>query len=145
VNVLYSMKASPATAAVPRTVDAHSLLHLQVSKAVKACDAADLVDGLAILQRSTLRVAAVAYGVSLGSVARAKALPVEEREKVRRGQRPLVLPRTPVDPPKLPVVVPATPPFVTADVEFRLACLVQDVGLDTVLDLLARTEHRVAA
>ena len=66
--MLYSMKTTEATAAVPRVVDAHSLLHMRASKSAKACDAADVVDGLAVLQNPTLRLAAAAYGVSIGSV-----------------------------------------------------------------------------
>jgi hypothetical protein len=54
--MLYSMKTTEATAAAPRVVDAHSLLHLRVSKAAKACDAADAVDGVAILGHPTLRL-----------------------------------------------------------------------------------------
>ena len=69
--MLYSMKTTAATAAAPRVVDAHGLLHLRASKSAKACDAADLVDGLAVLQNPTQRVAATAYGLSVGSVARA--------------------------------------------------------------------------
>ena len=65
--MLYSMKTTEATAAVPRVVDAHSLRHLRASQAAKAIDAADLVDGLAVLQNLTLRMAATAYGVSMGS------------------------------------------------------------------------------
>ena len=53
-----------ATTAPPRVVDAHGLLHLRASKSAKACLAADLVDGLAVLQNPTQRVAAAAYGVS---------------------------------------------------------------------------------
>ena len=48
--MLYSMKLKSTTAAAPRVVDAHGLLHRRVSKAAKACDAADVVDGLAVLR-----------------------------------------------------------------------------------------------
>ena len=44
--MLYSMKLKETTAAVPRVVDAHGLLHLRATKAARACDAADAVDGL---------------------------------------------------------------------------------------------------
>ena len=93
--MLYRMHTTEATAAPLRVVDAHGLLHLQrVSKATKACDAADAVDGLAVLQNPTMRLAAAAYGVSIGSVARARRLSPEQREAVRKGRRPLVLPAT---------------------------------------------------
>ena len=82
--MLYSIKTTEATAAVPRVVDTHGLLHLRASKSAKACDAADAVDGLAILGNPTLRLAATAYGVSIGSVARALRLTPEQRQAVRR-------------------------------------------------------------
>jgi hypothetical protein len=125
--MLYSMKILKTTTAAPRVVDAHSLLHLRVSKSVKACGAADVVDGHAVLQNPTLRLAAAAYGVSLGSVARARRLTPEQRQAVRNGQRPLVLPSTPTAPPVLPFApvppaAPATPPVppVTMDLRERL-------------------------
>src|SRR5215469_2544643 len=97
--MLYSMRMSEATTAMPRVVDAHSLLHLRKSRAARAVDAADAVDGFIVIQNPTTRLAAHAYGVSVGSVARALRLPPEEREKVRQGKRPLVLPHiSPVQP-----------------------------------------------
>jgi hypothetical protein len=145
--MLYRNTQLSTTAVVPR-IDAHSLLHWRASKAAKACAAADVMDGLAVLQNLTLRLAAAAYGVSVGSVVHARRLSPEQRQAVRRGQRPLVLPRTPAVPPKLPIapVPPATPPVppAIADVQQRLICLVQEVGLDVVLDLLAGNE-KVAA
>jgi hypothetical protein len=149
--MLYSMRSMEATAAPPRVVDAHSLLHLQAPKSARACAAADLVDGLAILQGPTLRIAAAAYGVSLGSVARARRLTPEQRLAVKHGERPLVLPRTPASPPKLPTApvppaVPTTPPLspAIADAKHSLERIVRQVGFNTVLDLLAATE-KVAA
>jgi hypothetical protein len=123
--MLYRMNAAlKATTAAPRVVDAHSLLHLQASKAAKACDAADACDGLIILQNPTLRVAATAWGVSLGSVARARRLPPEERDRVRYGKRPLVVP-------------PAVPPKPTpASAAAMAAELVDLVGIDSAFDLL---------
>ena len=97
--MLYSMKLKETTAAAPRVVDAHGLLHLRASKAAKACDAADAVDGLAILGNPTLKLAAVAYGVSIGSVARALKLTPEQRDAVRQGKRALL--------PRAPSVIPA--------------------------------------
>src|SRR5262249_58530018 len=108
IDMLYNSMKLEATAAIPRVVDAHSLLHLQASKAVQACDAADAVDGLIILQNPTQRLAAAAFGVSLASVARALRLPPEERQKVRDGQRPLVLPRALPTPP-VPSFTPVPP------------------------------------
>jgi hypothetical protein len=140
--MLYSMKTTEATAAVPRVVDAHSLLHQRASKAAKACDAADVVDGLAVLQNLTLRLVAAAYGVSMSSVVHARRLTPEQRQAVKRSKRPLVLPRTPAAPP-VPAIVPASVPPVM-EVEKLLAAAVGMVGVNGVLDLLAAKE-RIAA
>jgi len=133
--MLYRMKELLATTAMPRVVDAHSLLHLQASKAAKACDAADAVDGLVVLQNPTLRVAAAAWGVSLGSVARARALDPQERDGVRHGKRPLVLPLKQIAKPK-PV-----PPSAAE----RLAHVVAEVGLGSALDMLMEIEAAAVA
>jgi hypothetical protein len=90
--MLYSMRLKETTAAVPRVVDAHGLLLKRTAKAAKACDAADVVDGLAVLQNPTLRLVAAAYGVSESSIALARRLTPDQRQAVRCGQRPLVLP-----------------------------------------------------
>jgi hypothetical protein len=146
--MLYRMKLRETTTAVPRVVDAHGLLHMQASKAAKACDAADAVDGLTVVQNPTMRLAAAAYGVSVGSVARALQLTPEQRQAVRQGKRPLILPRAPSVPPVLPV--PATPPVpvvitpVIMGARQRLADIVNELGLDAVLNLLAASE-KVAA
>lgn len=142
---MYRTKNLLTTTAIPRVVDAHSLLHQRASKAARACNAADVVDGLAILQNPTLRLAAVAHGVSLGSVARARQLTPEQRQAVRQGKRPLVLPRTPAAPP-VPTIVPTTPlaPPVTMGVEKLLAAIVEKIGVEGVLNMLAANE-KVAA
>jgi hypothetical protein len=137
-----AVNATAFTAVTPRIVDAHSPLHLRASKGAKACDAADIVDGLAVLQNPTLRLAAAAYGISLGSVARARRLTPEQRQAVRRGERPLVLPRVPSAPPALPAPSPIPPG--TMGARERLKLIVAELGLDATLDLLAASE-RVAA
>jgi hypothetical protein len=149
--MLYSMQTMETTAAVPRVVDAHGLLHLRASKAVKACLAADIVDGLAMLQNPTLRLAATACGVSLGSVARARRLTPEQRKAVGQKQRPLFLPRAPSAPsvlpaPLVPSTAPTTPPVspVVTGPRERLNEIVAEIGLNAVIDLLAATE-KVAA
>jgi hypothetical protein len=151
--MLYDMRVTPTTVAVPR-VDTHSLLHWRASKAVKACAAADAVDGLAVLQNYTLRLAATAYGVSIGSVARARRLSPEQRQAVRQGKRPLILPRapsapsTPPIPPALPgpSTAPATPPVspVVMSARERLGQIVKEIGMSATLDLLAATEKAAA-
>ena len=143
--MFYSMKLTETTAAVPRVVDAHSLLHLRASKAAKVCDAADLADGLAVLQNPTQRVAATAYGLSAQSVARALRLTPEQRHAVRQDKRPLVLPRAPSAPP-VPAVSPASPVItpVTMGPRERLNEIVNEIGLTATLGMLAASE-KVAA
>ena len=132
--LLHNEAVKPA--ADVRVVDCHSLLHLRVPKAVRACDAADACDELVILGRPTLHVAAVAYGVSLWTVARARRLPLQERDQVRKGKRPIVIPRTPAPFPVMPAV----------DVKTRLLDIVDEIGgIDATLDLLATVGVQIAA
>ena len=141
--MLYSMTTTETTAAVPRVVDAHGLLHLRATKAARACLAADIVDGLAALQNPTLRLAATACGVSLGSVARARRLTPEQRNAIRQKRRPLVLPAIPPAPP-VPAI-PAAPPVMITPVTMgpreRLKKIVHEIGLDATLNLLAASEQ----
>jgi len=131
--MLYRMNAAlRATTAPPRVVDAHGLLHLKATAAAKACDAADAVDGLVIVQNPTLRVSAVAYGVSVGSVARAHRLSPEEREQVRCGKRPLVYPTVSLKP------VPTAVMSIVPDLRERLFAIVNELGgVDETLNMLA--------
>jgi hypothetical protein len=142
--MLYSMKITEATAAAPRVVDTHSLLHLRASKAARACDAADVVDGLAALQNPTMRLAAAAYGVSIGSVARARRLTPEQRQAVKQGERPLVLPSIPlILPGPTTPASPSVSPVVMTPHE-RLDALVAEVGFDNVLTMLVVAEKAAA-
>jgi len=70
-------------------------LRRDMSAAKRACLAADIVDGRVVLQGLTIRAIATLVGVNLDYVHRALRLTPEQREQVRRGDRPLVLPRTP--------------------------------------------------
>jgi hypothetical protein len=146
--MLYSMSNTEAIAVALRVVSARGQLHRQVSKATRACDAADLVDGIAVLGSITLRVAAAVEGVSVGSVARARRLTPEQRESVRRGKRPLVMPPSTLPALPVPSVVPATPsvpPVVMVTTpRQKLDALVVEVGFDSVLTMLAAVE-KVAA
>jgi hypothetical protein len=128
-----------ATATVPRVVDCHGLLHVRASKSVKACCAADAVDGLTVLQNPTIRLVAAAFGVSIGSVARARRLTPEQRQAVKQGRRPLVLPRMPSVPP-LPL---AARPIVGP--QERLAAIVDEIGFDRTVNLLHSFEMTNAA
>ena len=130
--MLYSMKTTEATAAVPRVVDAHSLRHLRASQAAKAIDAADLVDGLAVLQNLTLQMAATAYGVSMVSATRALRLSPDQRQAVRAGQRPLVLP-SPAAPVPTIITSPAAPVMSPQE---ALSWVVSQIGIDRTLNLV---------
>jgi hypothetical protein len=113
-----------------RAIDAHSVLNRKASQAVKACDAADVLDGLATLENLTLRVVAFAYEVSVASVSAARRLTPAQRQAVRNGWCPLVLPRLASDPPSLP-----TP-------QQRFAGVVSELGgIASALDALAVIER----
>src|SRR5262245_29951595 len=130
--MLYRMKTTEATAAVPRVVEAHGLLRMRTSKSAKACDAADFVDGLAVLQNPTLRLAAAAYGVSMGSVTRARRLSPDQRQAVRAGQRPLVLPSRAAPVPTI-ITSPAAPVMCPQE---ALSWVVSQIGIDRTLNLV---------
>jgi hypothetical protein len=83
---------SPVVKTAIRTVDARSLLNKKIPKAVRACDAADLLDGLAVLLPTSQLIATIS-GISVTSVTRARHLTPEQRDAVRRRERPLSLPR----------------------------------------------------
>lgn len=78
---------SPNVKSAVRTVDARSPLNKKLPKAARACDAADLLDGLAVLL-PTLRLAAKVSEISVSSVTRARRLTPEQHDAVRRGERP---------------------------------------------------------
>jgi hypothetical protein len=124
-----------------RQIDAHSVPHLKTSKAVRAVDGADILDGLAKLENLTLRLVAAGMGVSVGYLVQARRLTPEQRQAVRDGRRPLILPRAPVKPPVVPapVTTPATPPsppVIAADAHRQVEALVDVFGLGVVLDWL---------
>jgi hypothetical protein len=128
----------PTTLPALRVIDAHSLPNRKASKAVRAVDGADILDGLLTLQNLTARLVAEAQGVSLTSLANARRLTPAQRDEVRRGQRSLVLPAKRVPLPS-PAVVPASPPIprTTMGIEKLLAAIVDKVGVEGVRDLLA--------
>jgi len=70
-------------------------LRRRMSAAERACLAADIIDGRVILQGLTAKAVAALVGVNLGYVDHALRLTPEQREQVRRGDRPLVSPRPP--------------------------------------------------
>src|SRR5262245_22060625 len=126
------------TALTPfRAVDAHSLPHRKASKAARAVDAADILDGLMTLQNLTVPLVAAALGISSSSVANARRLTPEQRDAVRKGKRPLVLPTKPAP---LPL-----PPPAPVSAQQRLAEIVAEVGVNTTIDMIAALDCSVAA
>jgi hypothetical protein len=126
------------TALTPfRAVDAHSLPHRKASKAARAVIAADILDGLMILQNPTVSIVAAALGVSASSVANARRLTPEQRDAVRKGRRPLVLPAKPA-PSRLPPPAPVS-------VREKLAEVVAEVGVNTTIDMIAELDCSAAA
>jgi hypothetical protein len=118
---MYDMTFLKATAATPR-VDCHSLPHLKDSKAALACNAADCSDGQVLFVNPTLKVLVAAYNVSVAYIVAAKRLSADERDAVRRGERPLVI--------HLP-----TPRV--ADPLARVGALVEELGVSQLLSLVA--------
>jgi hypothetical protein len=128
--MLYSIKTTETTAAMPRVVDAHSLPHCKLSKAARACLAADILDGRLTLQGLTIKLVAAAVGVSGSYVSAALRVAPEQRDLVRQDRRPLVLPRR-------PVTLPSA--------QKRFADLVEEIGITRALNLLVETEKKIAA
>jgi len=128
-----------------KTVDAHSLLHLKVSKAAAAVDAADWVDGRITVQNPTIRLAAYAWNVSIWSVLRALPLMPEQRDAVRHGQRPLVIPKRKLAP--NPLVGPAIKPVINPVMDPRqlLDQVVAQIGINATLNWLGAYEGRQLA
>jgi hypothetical protein len=121
---MYDMTSLKATAAMPR-VDCHSLPHLKDSKAACACNAADCSDGQVLLVNPTLKVLATAYNVSVAYITAAKRLSADERDAVRRGERPLIIPR---------------PAPQTASPTELVGALVDEFGVEVVLSCVAEHE-----
>jgi len=123
----------------------------KLTKAARAVLGAEILAGEHDL-RPTAKLVANAVGCSVAYVEAAQKLSPAERDKVRRGLRPLVMPHNPAAP-LPPVIMPApaelpapSPSQVIADAQQRLDRLVKEIGLDAVLNLLATTEtEKVAA
>src|SRR5262245_50484331 len=126
----------PVTLPALRVVDAHSLPNRKASKAVRACDGADILDGLASLQNFTAKLVAMAEGVSVSSLVAARRLTPEQRDEVRGGTRPLVLPVKPVPLPLPPPVVAGSVP----SAEQRLRDIANEMGPAKALEALVKIE-----
>jgi hypothetical protein len=116
-----------------RVIDAHSVPHQKAPKAVKACDAANVLDGVAMLQNLTLKLVSTAFSVSVSSIVTAQRLMPDQRTAVRRGERPLTLPATAT------IALPA-PKSPIGDVE--LVDIARQVGSERMLNAAAAAEAR---
>jgi hypothetical protein len=146
-------RAAVATATSPHIANARGLkLRKGYTAGARAVDAADWRQGLLLLQDPTLEQASAVFQVSVPSICRAQALSPQQREEVRSGWRPLalmppvppVLPALPV--PVVPTTVPADKPIppVTMDAEAQFFALVDVLGVDQALALLAARDARDA-
>ena len=122
----------PVNLPAVRVVDAHSLAHRKIDKAVAACNAADLVDGLTQLLNPTIKVAAVACDVSQSYVVAALRLSPVQRDAVRRRERSLASP--PVK--ALPAPVNAKAKLVEVMTELG--------GVDATIEMLVTLERATA-
>jgi hypothetical protein len=112
----YGFNGGAVNPPVLKTIDGHSVPHKKSSRAAKACDAADWLDGLTNYQNPTLRVASVACDVSVSSIGLARRLTPAQRQEVRAGLRPLRQYRKPNGVPMLPTA------------QQRLADIVSELG-----------------
>jgi len=105
-----------------------------MSAAERAVLAADIVDGRIVLQDLTTKAVAALVGVNLGYVDHALRLTPEQREQVKRGDRPLVRPRP--RPSKR-----AAPIDWEAIGDEMLAAAIRQVGIDRALNAAIAVEH----
>jgi hypothetical protein len=131
------------TALTPlRSVDTHSLPHLKMSKAARAVLGADILDGGVRLDGLTAPIVAKAVGVSVSSIGKARRLPWAQRDEVRKGMRPLALPKPELVP--LPLLSPAVAGAVPS-AEQRLMAAAKEMGLTEALEVLVKVELASAA
>lgn len=115
---------------VLNVIDLHSAAYRNAPKMIRACDAADWLDGLATVV-PTQQLAAYALRLSLSYVVAARRLIPEQRKAVRHSLRPLVLPRS----------AHVLPPFTPYE---RLAGVVAEIGVTAALNALAAIEKAAA-
>jgi len=117
-----------------RAISGASLAQLRrrMSAPERACLAADIVDGRVILQGLTVKAIAALVGVNMGYVDRALRLTPEQREQVRRGDRPLVAPQ------------PYAPTDAGCMSDDMLVEVVRRVGIDRALHAMVVAEDTAA-
>jgi hypothetical protein len=116
----------PQPAPAGKTIRGRGLALRKLGKAQRALLAADIARGEVMLTDLSIRQIAAAVGVSVAYAHAALRLSALEREGVRRGLRPLVQQHAPAGPRE------------------RLAKLVDEIGIDAALDLLAQTQAAAA-
>jgi hypothetical protein len=99
----------------------------QGPKFLRACFAADVLDGKFALS-PTLDLVAAVFKVSSSSVSRARRLNPEQRAAVRRGDRPLVIPHT----------APAPVPVPSGSPQQWLDRIVAEIGAEATFGLVAK-------
>ena len=104
--------------------------HRKLSKSARALLAADIVEGNVTLSDMSVRQIAAVVDVSVAYAHTALHMPSTEREKVRRGLRPLVQPKAPA-PPLSP--------------QERIGQVVAEIGYDATLTLLVTNSMDAAA
>jgi hypothetical protein len=117
----------PQPAAPGKAIRGRGLAARKLNKTSRALLVADIAEGSVVLADMSVRQLASAVGVSIAYAHAALRLAPIDREAVRRGLRPLVQPHAPAGP------------------QERLAKIVDEIGLDKTLDLLAGTDKRAAA
>jgi hypothetical protein len=100
-----------------------------LSKSARALLVADIAEGTVTLSDMSVRQIAAVVDVSVAYAHTALHMPSAEREKVRRGLRPLIQPKPPA--------TPRSP-------RERINEIVCEIGLDATLTLLAASEQQSA-
>ncbi len=132
--MLYTAKLSSTR---PRALSGAALAQRlrRLSAAERAILAADIVDGRVILQNLTVKAIAAITGANLSYVHAALRCTPEQRERIRRGERPLILPKNAARPSSAP-----TFDWDSID-DDALAETVRRIGVDRMLDAAVAAEH----
>jgi hypothetical protein len=99
---------------------------VKLGKAQRAVLGAEIKEGAVVLTDMSARQIAAVVGVSVGYIAAALKTSPSQREAVRRGLRPLIEPHAPASP------------------QERLNKIVDEIGVDGVLSMLAASEKTAA-
>jgi hypothetical protein len=125
-----TVTAGPALKRLPpgETVRGRGLGHRELSKTARALLAADIAVGRIRISDFSERQLAFILGVSVPYIRAARALDDMQRIAVERGRRPLIV----------------TPPRTSPSVREQLTHVVDRIGVDATLNLLAMNEWPAA-